>query len=174
MHFSTRTADAVHILVLIALSKEPVCSREIAAGIASSPSHVLSLMSLLSKAGIIESTQGKAAGQIGLPAEKITLLSVCQAMEKGVPLLHLDTHVNEQCATGMYIQHVLLNCFDDIQKKFKEGLEDITLADLIDLYRKELQKNPLGFDLKGPSCCQAASAPGFPRPAESCKEPEAF
>lgn len=142
LHFSTRTADAVHIL--IALSQEPVCSREIAAGIASSPNHVRSSMSLLSKAGIIESSQGKAAGQIALPAEKITLLSVCQSMEKGVPLLHLNTHVNEQCATGMCIQHALQNCFDDIQKKFEEELEGITLADLIDLYRKELQKNPPG------------------------------
>lgn len=147
MHFSTRTADAVHILVLIALSEGSISSREIAKSTASSPSHIRSLMSLLSRAGIILSSQGKAAPALARKAEDITLLQIYQAMEGGTPLLHLDTHVNEECAAGMYIQQALQGCYDEIQNRFEAELAGITLADLIKRYAARLSSNPLGFDL---------------------------
>lgn len=147
MHFSTRTADAVHILVLIALCEGSISSRDIATSSASSPSHIRSLMSLLSRAGIILSSQGKASPVLARNAADITLLQIYQAMESGTPLLHLDTHVNEECAAGMYIQQALQSCYDEIQKKFEDELAGITLADLVERYAARLASNPLGFDL---------------------------
>ncbi|WP_349814618.1 Rrf2 family transcriptional regulator [Faecalibaculum rodentium] len=64
MQYSTRTADAVHILVLIALHEGNLSSQALAKSTASSPAHIRKLMSQLRNGGLLSSCRGKAAHSV--------------------------------------------------------------------------------------------------------------
>ena len=49
--------------------------------------------------------------------QQIRLLDIYKAVEGDKPLLHLDTHTNPDCGTGINIQLSLQGFYNEIQKK---------------------------------------------------------
>lgn len=95
MKYSTRLADAVHIMVFVHLADQTtLTSTEIATSIQTNPAYVRQLMAKMKAAGLIESARGQARPSLGREPEAITLLDVYRAVEGDKPLLHLDTHTN--------------------------------------------------------------------------------
>ncbi|MEY8379731.1 Rrf2 family transcriptional regulator [Ileibacterium valens] len=140
MNYSTRTADAVHLLVLIHQGQVDLVSEALAKSMASSPAHIRKLMAKLKKGNLIQSRQGKACPKLAKDPKEITLLDIYQIMEDGKCILHLDTHTNPDCQHGIYIQKVLQENYDSLQNKFEQELNSITLQSLIDQYCEKLQQ----------------------------------
>ena len=87
MLYSTRTADAVHILVLIALADSPVTSQSLATSISTNPAHIRKLMSFLRKGGLLQTSRGKAEPVLTRKPEEITLWDIYQIMENTTQIL---------------------------------------------------------------------------------------
>lgn len=139
MKHSTKVADAVHILVLIALDESDLSSQGIAKSIATNPAVIRRLMSALRRGGLLHTVQGKALPALSRSPEEITLLDIYRAMEESTPLLHLDTHTNPECLAGVNIQLALQDSYDRLQKTFEEEMKQITLQQIMQDYNRRLQ-----------------------------------
>lgn len=131
MRFSTRLSDALHILVLVAMSDGSVSSAQIAESVRTHPSFVRQLVGKLKAAGIVTSTRGKPCTALARPAEEISMLDVYRAVEGNKLLLHLDIHTNPECGAGVNIQYVLGEYYEDVQRATCEEMSKIRLADII-------------------------------------------
>lgn len=139
MKYSTKVADAVHILVLIALDETDLSSQGIARSIATNPAVIRRLMGSLRRGGLLHTVQGKALPALSRSPKEITLLDIYRAMEGNTALLHLDTHTNPECHAGVNIQLALLDSYDRLQKAFEEEMEQITLQQIMQDYNRRLQ-----------------------------------
>ena len=152
MKYSTRVSDAVHILAFIVLDpKGSLSSDSIAESIRTNPGCVRQLMSSLRRAGLLSSVKGHPKPALTRQPSAITLLDIYKAVEGEKPLLHLDTHTNPECGTGIYIQLSLQDSFDQVQAKAEEEMRKITLQDILDRYHEKLlrlESNPSSNKLK--------------------------
>lgn len=139
MKYSTRTADAVYILVLIALNQGNTSSQKLAESTAASPAHVRKLMSLLKKGGLIHTQQGKACPSLAKDPSAVTLLDIYRIMEGDIPLLHLDTHTNPDCHEGVHIQYALQEKYNALQAAFEADMAAVTLQEIISQYQHRLK-----------------------------------
>ena len=138
MKQSVRLSNSVHLLALIALDPfSDLTSTRLAKSINTNPSYVRQLMSKLKKAGLLNSTHGHARPSLNLPATKITLLDIYQAVEPR-PLLNLDTNIDPNCGTGQNIQIALGEYYDQIQNSLNAKLSQITLQDVLNSYSRHL------------------------------------
>ncbi len=138
MKYSTRLADAVHIMVFVHLADQTtLTSTEIATSIQTNPAYVRQLMAKMKAAGLIESARGQARPSLGREPEAITLLDVYRAVEGDKPLLHLDTHTNPECHVGVYIQHALQDYYNQVQRDAEASMSAITLADVVATFRRK-------------------------------------
>ena len=140
MLYSTRTADAVHILVLIALADSPVTSQSLATSISTNPAHIRKLMSFLRKGGLLQTSRGKAEPVLTRKPEEITLWDIYQIMENTTQILHLDTHTNPDCHEGVHIQLALQENYDHLQHQFEQEMQQITLQKIIEDYQARLKE----------------------------------
>ncbi|WP_286078907.1 Rrf2 family transcriptional regulator [Faecalibaculum rodentium] len=136
MQYSTRTADAVHILVLIALHEGNLSSQALAKSTASSPPHIRKLMSQLRNGGLLSSCCGKADPVLLRASGEISLLDIYRIMEHETPLLHLDTHTNPDCREGVHIQHALQEQYDALQNAFGSRMAQVSLQDIMDRFEE--------------------------------------
>lgn len=139
MKYSTRLSDAVHIMVFIQQSSSSkVSSSDIATSIQTNPSYVRQLMAQLKAAGLLNSSRGQAAPELGRPPREITLFEIYKAVEKDKPLLHLDTHTNPDCGVGVNIQLALADFYEKIQNDIEHSMGKITLQDIIESYLQRI------------------------------------
>lgn len=138
MKYSTRLADSVHLLVLIALHQTDCSSAGIAESLVTNPAHIRRLMAQLKKGGILQTQRGKAAPSLSRSPDRITLLDLYQIIEQETPLLHLNTHINPDCHEGVHIQLALQDYYDDLQKRFEKELSQVTLQQIIDRYDQRI------------------------------------
>ena len=135
MKYSTKLSDTVHVMVLIAINQEKsLSSASIAESVHTNPGFVRQLMLKLKKAGLMTSVAGHARPSLSKPADQITLLDIYKAVEGEKPLLHLDTHTNPDCGTGINIQLSLQEFYNEVQKTAEEKMNMITLQDIINTY----------------------------------------
>lgn len=66
--------------------------------------------------------------------QQIRLLDIYKAVEGDKPLLHLDTHTNPDCGTGINIQLSLQGFYNKIKKLLKKKMNMITLQDIMNAY----------------------------------------
>ncbi|MBD5559857.1 MAG: Rrf2 family transcriptional regulator [Clostridia bacterium] len=141
MKYSTKLSDAAHILVLIAMHPdEKMSSTVIAESIRTNPGYVRQLMGKLRTGGLLHSVRGHAMPQLGVPAEQMTLLDIYKAVEGSKPLLHLDTHTNPECGTGVNIQLALQDYYNEVQSAAEEEMRGITLAEIIETCRERIAR----------------------------------
>ena len=69
------------------------------------------------------SVAGHARPSLFKPADQITLLDIYKAVEGDKPLLHLDTHTNPDCGTGINIQLSLQEFYNEVQKTAEEKIK---------------------------------------------------
>lgn len=139
MKYSTKLSDALHILAFLSLgTAQPLTSARIAESVKTNPAYIRQLMAALKTAGLISSTRGQASAALARAPEAITILDVYRAVEGEKPLLHWDVDTNPECGVGIYIQHSIADCYQEIQAAAEEKMAAITLADILEGYRARL------------------------------------
>lgn len=142
MKYSTRLSDAVHILSLLALSRdEALSSTSIAQSVHTNPSYVRQLMSALRKGALITSVKGRPRPALAKSPCLITLLDVYHAVEGTKPLLHQDANTNPACHIGINVQLALRDCYDLVQKKAEETMQTITLQEILERSEEKFQRH---------------------------------
>lgn len=136
----TRFSVAVHILILISESPDPVNSEQMAGSVGTNASYVRKILALLKKAEIIEGHRGVSGYTLTITPEQLTLLRIYQAVMEEPKIHLLDIHQNssDQCVVGRYIRPVLTGMFEDMEESFARSLAGKTLADCIDDIRKRI------------------------------------
>lgn len=137
----TKFSIAIHILILISESSNPMNSDQMAGSVGTNASYIRKILALLKRAGIVDSRRGIGGYSLALPPEQLTLLQIYQAVteETNVHLLDIHQNPNDQCVVGRHIQPVLTGVFADTEAVFARSLAGKTLADCIAGIRKRLE-----------------------------------
>lgn len=135
MRINTRFPVAVHMLALLELNKtQPSTSELMARSVGTNPVVIRQLMSVLKRAGLIETQNGVPGCHLAKPAEKITLREIYQAVQKKseMPLFDFHANPNLQCPIGRNIRDALDAPLLDAQNALEQALENYTLKDVAD------------------------------------------
>lgn len=137
----TKFSSAIHTLMLIAESKSPLTSEQIANSVGTNASYIRKVIGLLKKQGMIESHRGISGFVLKPKPKELTLLQIYQAVNdrKRPRLFDLHQNPNVQCVVGRYIRPVLTDMFAEIENAFAHTLAGKTLADCIGGIRKGLE-----------------------------------
>ena len=133
----TRFSSAIHILIMIAGSEQPLTSETIANSVGSNPSYIRKVTGLLKKKGILDSRQGIHGFSLLVPPEALSLYSIYQAINESdeVHVFDLHQNPNDACVVGRHIRPVLAETFRGIEGKAERQLRQTTLADCMDKMR---------------------------------------
>ena len=129
----TKFSVAVHALILISESAEPIDSEKMARSVGTNASYVRKILGLLKKGRIVSSHRGITGFSLLIPPERLTLLQVYQAVMEQPRCHLLDIHQNasDQCAVGRHIKPVLTSMFEKAESAFAAALAEQTLAQCI-------------------------------------------
>ncbi len=129
----TRFSSAIHTLVLIAASEEPMTSEEIAVSVGTNASYIRKVIGSLKKKDIIESHRGISGYTLKLKAEELTLLQIYQAVNgtEAIGLFDLHQNPNDRCIVGRHIKPVLTDMFMEMEEAVVHALSGKNLADCI-------------------------------------------
>ncbi len=136
----TKFSVAVHILILISESPDPMNSMQMAKSIGTNASYVRKILALLKNAEIVEGHRGVSGYTLTSTSERLTLLKIYQAVmeEPKIHLLDVHRNPNAQCVVGRHIRPVLIGMFGAMEEVFVRSLEGKTLADCIADIRKRI------------------------------------
>ena len=129
----TKFSAAVHILILLSESPEPINSDQMAKSVGTNASYIRKVLALMKHAGIVHGRQGISGYTLLVAPAQLTLLQIYQAvMEEHSPHL-LDVHQNpsDRCIVGRHIRPVLNGMFAEAEEAFSRALAEKTLADCI-------------------------------------------
>lgn len=145
----TRFSSAIHALILIAESEEPMTSEDIARSVGTNASYIRKIIGSLKKKDIVESRRGISGYTLRLKAEELTLLQIYQAVNEteAVGLFDLHQNPNDRCIVGCHIKPVLTDIFMEMEGAIVHALSGKTLADCIGGIQKRL-------DAEGNGCQQ--------------------
>ena len=137
----TKFSIAIHILILVSESPNPMNSDQMAGSAGTNASYIRKILALLKRAGIVDSRRGIGGYSLALPPEQLTLLQIYQAVMEEPKIHLLDIHQNpsDQCIVGRYIRPVLTGMFADMEDTFARSLAGKTLADCIADIRKRIE-----------------------------------
>lgn len=144
MKISTRFSDSIHILAFINIyrGKMPLTSNAIASSIETSPVVIRRLMSVLSKAGLINTKHGTAEPKLAEDPKDISLYDVFLAIEGDTPLFTIDERTNPECIVGGNIQETLDEFYKQADTAAKAKLAATSLEDVIETIKvKQAQKD---------------------------------
>ncbi len=136
----TRFSVAVHVLILISESPQPMNSEEMARSVGTNASYIRKVLGSLKKADIVSSRRGVSGFSLLVPPERLTLLRVYQAVteESGGHLLDIHQNANDACVVGRHIQPVLTDMFEQAERAFTRALSEQTLAQCVAAIRGRL------------------------------------
>jgi Rrf2 family protein len=122
-------ATALHILTMLAITKDKLSSSYIAGSININAAMVRKSLSILSAHGLVETREGKGGGaSLAKPADKIVLSDIYRAVNDAHLLGKLNSP-NPECSTGKQINTHLLELFSQADQALISKLSTITLAD---------------------------------------------
>ena len=129
----TKFSVAVHVLIMISESPNPLNSDQMAASVGTNASYVRKILALLKKAEIVDGHRGISGYSLTVAPEQLTLLQIYQVvMEKSnIHLLDIHQNPSDQCIVGRHIRPALTETFTDIEDVFARSLAGKTLADCI-------------------------------------------
>lgn len=138
----TKFSVAVHVLILISESTDPLNSDQMAGSVGTNASYIRKILALLKKSGMIDSHRGVSGYTLTTTPEQITLLRIYQAVteETKIHLLDIHQNSNDKCVVGRHIGPVLTGMFEDMEKAFAKMLSQKTLADCIPEIRTEMSR----------------------------------
>ena len=123
---------AVHALIYLDKRGEQLSSEELAANICTNPARVRKVMAKLKKAGLVATRAGSVGGyQPLVPPEKLTLDRVADALEVRFvePAWH-SGGTDMPCMVASGMAGVMDGLFDDLDRRCRARLSQLTLADL--------------------------------------------
>lgn len=134
-------SSAIHALILISETEEPITSEKIAGSIGTNASYIRKIIGLLKKKGIIESHRGVSGFVLKPKPENLTLLQIYQAVNETEHPCLFDLHQNpnDKCIVGHHIKPLLNGMFAGLEDAFARALAEKTLADCIRGIRKRLE-----------------------------------
>ncbi len=94
--------------------------------------NLIKIVSKLSKAGLITTSQGKFGGiQLALPASDLNLLRVVEAIDGPIALLHcLDQNSNKVAPCTFICSCSLKGVFSTLQTQMKDYLGNVYVSDV--------------------------------------------
>lgn len=137
----TKFSVAVHALILISESPNPIDSERMARSVGTNASYIRKILGLLKKAAIVSSHRGVTGFSLSVPPEQLTLLRVYQAVTEEPQCHLLDIHQNasDQCVVGRHIKPVLTSMFEQAESAFTRALSEQTLAQCIAGIRSRME-----------------------------------
>ncbi|MBQ9004669.1 MAG: Rrf2 family transcriptional regulator [Eggerthellaceae bacterium] len=144
-----RFSSAIHMLVMVSESNEPLPSVRLAESIGTNASYVRKIASSLQRAGIIEGRRGSSGYKLVRPASDITLLDVYEAVceTKDVAVFDLHQNPNDACIVGRHIRPVLQHVFSGISQAAARELASCRLSDCIGELAREIEDSDDAEDL---------------------------
>ena len=129
----TKFSVAVHVLILISESPNPMNSDQMAGSVGTNASYIRKILALLKKAEIVDGHRGISGYSLTVAPEQLTLLQIYQAVmeESDIHLLDIHQNPSDQCIVGRHIRPALTEMFTDIEDAFARSLAEKTLADCI-------------------------------------------
>ncbi|EIJ78447.1 rrf2 family protein [Bacillus methanolicus PB1] len=144
MKISSRFTVAVHILSLLALEKNKVCTSEwIAGSVNTNPVVIRRVLGMLKKAKLVNVRAGAGGASLTKSLNKITLLDVYRAVdvvEEG-ELFQFHENPNPNCPVGSSIQPVLELVLLRAQNAMEKVLEEITMEEITAGIVKKIKSN---------------------------------
>ena len=136
----TKFSVAIHVLILISESPNPISSDQMAESVGTNASYIRKILALLKKAEIVDGHRGISGYSLTVAPEQLTLRQVYQAVtqENKVHLLDIHQNPSDRCIVGRHIRPVLTGMFADIEEGFARSLASKTLADCIAEIRKRI------------------------------------
>jgi Rrf2 family protein len=138
MAVNTQFSIAVHMMAGLAFRRErETTSAHLAMSVNTSPSFVRRILAKLSKAGLVETTTGKAgACRLAKDAKDISLLDIYEAVDAPKAFsIHSYTEQKE-CTVSCHIKAALDNALNKTQKAMEASLDDISLAQIVSDVKK--------------------------------------
>jgi Rrf2 family protein len=140
MAVNTQFSIAVHLMAGLACGCDGkgVTSGHLADSVNTSPSFVRRTLAKLSKAGLVQTTTGKAgACRLARDKKDISLLDIYRAVD--APKAFAIHHYSEQkaCYVSCHIKSALEKVLGRSQKALETSLADVTLADIVSDVRKK-------------------------------------
>ena len=133
MAVNTQFSIAVHIMAGLAYRcDKDTTSGHLAMSVNTSPSFVRRTLAKLSRAGLVETSTGKAgACWLAKKPEQISLLDIYQAVEAPKAFAIHTYATQKPCIVSCNIKTALENALAKTQKAMERSLDDITLAEII-------------------------------------------
>lgn len=142
MRINTRFPVAVHMLALTAMLQKkgiPITSDLLAQSVGTNPVVIRQMMSLLRKAGLIETKSGTPGCRVVKEEQEILLLDIYKAVQKDsdASLFQFHPHPNPNCFVGGNIAGAMEKPLRDAQEAMEQSLASWTLEDIVNYIEKE-------------------------------------
>ena len=136
----TKFSVAVHVLILVSESPQPMTSDQMAESVGTNASYIRKILALLKKAGIVDGHRGVSGYSLLVAPDQLTLLRIYRAVTEEEQTHILDIHQNpsDLCIVGRHIRPVLSELFAQVEDSFARSLAGKTLADCMDAIRKRM------------------------------------
>lgn len=140
IEMDTRFSVAVHVLILISESPNPINSEQMAVSVGTNASYLRKLLALLKKSGIVDGHRGISGYTLSSAPDQITLLKIYQSVmeDEKTHLLDIHQNPNDQCVVGRHIRPVMAGMFAGMEEAFARALAGKTLADCIAGIREKM------------------------------------
>ncbi|MFT8351364.1 Rrf2 family transcriptional regulator [Clostridium saccharoperbutylacetonicum] len=135
MNISSRFSVAVHMLSLLDIGKDLVCTSEIiATSVNTNPVVIRRVTGMLKKAGLVSINTSCGGANLLKPIEEITLLDVYKAVEvvKEGQLFKIHEDSDPNCAVGSKIHFVLEEVLHRTETAMERELKNVTIADIVE------------------------------------------
>jgi Rrf2 family protein len=139
MAVNTQFSIAVHLMAGLAFRcDKDITSGHLAASVNTSPSFVRRVLAKLSKAGLVETTTGKAgACRLAKEAEDISLLDIYEAVDAPKAFSIHSYAEQKNCTVSCHIKVALEKALAKTQKAMETGLDKISLEQIVSDVKKE-------------------------------------
>ena len=144
MSISSRFSVAIHILALLEINKDSVCTSDILAGSINTNAVVVrKIIGMLKKAELVSVRPGVAGTQLAKVLSEISLLEVYKAVNvvKEHELFSIHDKPNPDCVVGRNIQSSIEPVFISAQLAMEEKLKSYSLSDIVDSIVSDEQSN---------------------------------
>jgi Rrf2 family protein len=130
MPVNTQFSIAIHVMAALACGCDKnLTSGDLAASVNTSPSFVRRVLSKLSKAGLVETTTGKAGKTwLARDPKRISLLDIYQAVDAPAAFAIHDYAEQKACPVSCHIKAALDKALAKTQKAMEASLEKTSLA----------------------------------------------
>ncbi len=131
---SSRFTVAVHVLTLLAYEEgRALTSDYIAGSVNTNPVVIRRVLGLLSKAGLISTTEGAGGGTVlAKPATRITLADVFHAVEQGELFALPPNEPNPLCPVGRCVQTILGEHLERLQGLLERAMKRVSVAEILE------------------------------------------